>query len=167
VSLLHSVSGITNCSTFIYRSDTASPPMQPHYMPSTFMTADRHVCTPRARHLMVSAVSCMTQTLYSQGRAPYPLTWRLGGPHGQPQRFGDNNNPLPLPRIEPRFLGCPACILVTIPTEGTVLPPNEKKEDQFSKQVIHPKQYPSYKLRAKSSLYSFRQILLRGKRQTG
>jgi hypothetical protein len=80
--LLRSVSGITNCNTFIYKSNTASPPI-----PANAATlnakhvhecADRPVCTPWDKHLMVWAVSCMPQMLYSQGRATLPTDWEAG-----------------------------------------------------------------------------------------
>ena len=50
----------------------------------------------------------------------YPLNRRLGGPQSRSRRFEKHKNFFPLPRIEPAFLGGPACRLVAIPT--TLLP---------------------------------------------
>jgi hypothetical protein len=47
----------------------------------------------------------------------YPLARRLGGPHYPLGRCGDEKNILPLPGIEPQFLGRPVHSLVAIPTE--------------------------------------------------
>jgi hypothetical protein len=53
---------------------------------------------------------------------PIPFNRRLGGPQKRSGRYGEENNPLPLPGIEPRFLGRPAHSLVTIPTALPQLP---------------------------------------------
>jgi hypothetical protein len=58
------------------------------------------------------------QPLYPRGKNPRRLLYRrLGGPQSPSTHYGEKKNPLPLPRIEPRFLVRPACSLVAIPTE--------------------------------------------------
>jgi hypothetical protein len=46
--------------------------------------------------------------LYSPGKSSwFPLELRLGGPESQSGHCGDKKNLLPLPGIEPQFIGCP------------------------------------------------------------
>jgi hypothetical protein len=46
---------------------------------------------------------------YLRGKSPgYPLDRRLGGIHSQSGCCGEEKNALPLPHIEPIFLGCPS-----------------------------------------------------------
>jgi hypothetical protein len=52
----------------------------------------------------------------------YPLYRRLGRPQSRSVPNREEKNFLPLPGIEPRFLGCPSRTLVDIPTELSVLP---------------------------------------------
>ena len=54
-----------------------------------------------------------------------PLNRRLGGPQCQSGCFGDEKHPLPLPGIEPHFVGCPTRSLVTTPKEQCRLPHNQ------------------------------------------
>jgi hypothetical protein len=60
-------------------------------------------------------VSFTPQSFYPQGMWPQPsLDRRLGGPQSWLWR---RQNVSPLPGIEPRFLGHPACSLVGVPTQ--------------------------------------------------
>jgi len=43
----------------------------------------------------------------------YLSSRKLGGLQNRSGSFGKDKNPLPLPGIEPRFLGCPAHSVVT------------------------------------------------------
>jgi hypothetical protein len=43
----------------------------------------------------------------------YPLNMRLATPQSQSGRFGKKKNSLALPGLDPRFLGCTGCGLVT------------------------------------------------------
>jgi hypothetical protein len=52
----------------------------------------------------------------------YPLYKRLGEPQDLYGYYGEEKNLLPLPEIEPRFLGRPARSLVDVPTELSPLP---------------------------------------------
>jgi hypothetical protein len=62
-------------------------------------------------------VSIMPRPLLPPGNSlRYHLYWRLGGPQRQSGCYGEEKNLLPLPEIEPEFLGCPAHSLVAIPT---------------------------------------------------
>jgi hypothetical protein len=52
---------------------------------------------------------------------PFPIEWRFGGRNNRDGRLGEKEKPLPLPGIEPRFLGRPARSLITL-TKPTRLP---------------------------------------------
>jgi hypothetical protein len=54
----------------------------------------------------------------SSGHRPrYPMCRKLGGSQNRSGRYRVEKNLFPLPGIETRFLGRPACSLVAIPTE--------------------------------------------------
>jgi hypothetical protein len=63
-------------------------------------------------------VSFTPRQLYSRRNSPlYSLNRGLGGLQSRSGCCEEVKNLLPLPGTEPRFLRCPALILVTVPTE--------------------------------------------------
>jgi hypothetical protein len=62
-------------------------------------------------------VSCQLHPPASLLLEKQSLVQGHGGPQSRFERFGEENNLLPLPDIEPRLLGRPVRSLVTMPSE--------------------------------------------------
>jgi len=64
-------------------------------------------------------VKFMLRPFHSRSKIRYfPWNRRVGVPQSRRGRWGEEKTLLPLPRIEAQFLGSPARILVTMPTES-------------------------------------------------
>jgi hypothetical protein len=65
----------------------------------------------------------LASAAFAQGKClPYLLKWTLGGPPSPSGGFGEYRNFLPLPAIEPRFLGRLDSSLITVPITLFQLP---------------------------------------------
>jgi len=56
--------------------------------------------------------------LHHREERRYPLNRKMGGSYSQFGRYEDGKEFSPVPEIEPRLLGCSACSVVTVPSNG-------------------------------------------------
>jgi hypothetical protein len=83
-------------------------------------------------------VSFMLWPLYPQGKSPwYPLDRMFGGPQSCSGCSGEEKNSQPQPEIEPKNPNCPACSLVTIPTElSRLLYIKDTSDNKLSSMIV-------------------------------
>ena len=132
VPLLHSVRDTTNCGTLSINSNTGSQSSNACQCSTLRWAPNR----PSARHARRAGASTWLRgrsatrpRLFTPREEPH-THWLGGwvGPRASHNELETIINPLPLPKIKPRFLGCPSRKLFTILTEGAVLAPNGRKD---------------------------------------